>query len=68
MAATKSKAVSKVETVKEKGKNFIVMKAENTVLYRIGYEGGGEVPAILSGLYTKPEIAERAIQAYQEGK
>lgn len=57
-----AKAVSKVETNQEK--SFIVMKQDIGVLYRIGLEGGGVVPDVLSGRYTSIHAAELDIQKY----
>lgn len=62
MATSTSKSVSKVETSSEK--SFIVMKQDLGVLYRIGLEGGGVVPDVLSGRYTSIKAAEHDIQKY----
>lgn len=60
--AAASKAVSKVETSSEK--SFIVMKQDLSILYRVGLEGGGVVPDILSGQYTSIKAAEYDIEKY----
>lgn len=61
-----SKTAQKVETDKENGKNFLIMHADGCSLYKIGYEGGGEVPAELANtLYTSILVAEKAIEAYK---
>lgn len=57
-----SKSVSKVETSSDK--SFIVMKQDVGVLYRIGLEGGGVVPDVLSGQYTSITAAEMDIKKY----
>ena len=33
-------------------------------MLEIYYEGGGEVPAALSGMYTSSSVAQQAINAY----
>jgi len=60
---SKSNKVSTVEAGKDK-KNLIVMRKEGTTLWRIGFEGGGEVPQKLAGLYTSTKVAEQAIKDY----
>jgi hypothetical protein len=57
-----SKSVSKVQTDSPKG--FIVMKQDIGVLYRVGLEGGGVVPDVLTGRYTSIAAAELDIQKY----
>jgi hypothetical protein len=57
-----SKSVSKIET--DSPKKFIVMKQDLGVLYRVGLEGGGVVPDILSGRYTSIKAAEYDIEKY----
>jgi hypothetical protein len=36
--------------------------------YEIYYEGGGEVPAVLSGKYTDHRTAQKAIDLYLQGR
>jgi hypothetical protein len=36
--------------------------------YLIGWEGGGEVPFALSGLYTSANLAEQAIDTYMKNR
>lgn len=61
-----SKTAQKVESGKENGKDFVIMHADGSSLYKVGYEGGGEVPAELaSTLYTSITVAEKAIEAYK---
>lgn len=57
-----AKSVSKVETNSEK--SFVVMKQNLGVLYRVGLEGGGVVPDVLSGQYTSIAAAEMDIKKY----
>ena len=57
-----AKAVSKVETSSEK--SFIVMRQDLGILYRVGLEGGGVVPDVLSGQYTSIKAAEYDIEKY----
>lgn len=59
-----AKAVSKVETELDSQKDFIVMKQDTSTLYRIGLQGGGVVPTLLSGQYTSIHAAELDIKKY----
>ena len=36
--------------------------------YEIYLEGGGEVPQILTGAYTSPGVAQKAIDLYLENR
>jgi len=45
-----------------------VMNNKNGPHYVIGWEGGGEVPLALSGLYTSKGDGEKAIYSYVKGK
>lgn len=49
-------------------KNFRLVVDDLSALVRVEYEGGGEVPAILSGLYTDSVEANKAIAAYAADK
>lgn len=62
---SRSKTVHSVET---DGKAFLVMRAEGSVLFRIGLEGGGVVPEQLKGLYTSQAVAENDINKYLESR
>lgn len=61
-AGTTTKAVEKKEG---KSKNFLIRQREGTTLFNISYEGGGEVPAELAGLYTTEQLAEAAVARYK---
>jgi hypothetical protein len=67
MSATKSlsKSVAEVPTG---GKAFKIMRADGSVLYRIGLENGGVVPDVLTGFYTSVSVAENAVQKYLESR
>ena len=42
-----------------------VQKVKGTInLFEIKFDGGGQVPEVLKGLYNKALIAERAIKDY----
>lgn len=48
-----------------KRKELKVLKVDNTSLFGLGYEGGGELPDELKGaMWTSPVKAEKAAQAY----
>lgn len=49
-------------------KNFRLVVDDLSALVRIEYEGGGEVPADLKGLYTDSVEANKAIVAYAADK
>jgi len=49
-------------------KALVVMPNRNGPHYVIGWERGGEVPAVLSGLYTNVGTAEQAIYNYVKSK
>lgn len=57
-----SKAVSRVET--DQVKDFKVLKCDQGALFRVGLDGGGVVPDMLSGLYTSIKAAEFDIKKY----
>jgi hypothetical protein len=59
-----SKAVQQVQV--QDGKDLKVLRCDSGGLFRIGYDGGGEVPADLQSLYTSPRLAVQAINAYLE--
>lgn len=61
-----AKTLQKVDSGKVGGKDFVVMPADGSCLYKVGYEGGGEVPKELSRtLYTSIIVAEKAIEGYK---
>lgn len=45
-------------------KELQVVKEVNSSLYRIKFEGGGELPKALSGRYTSTKLAQDAINNY----
>lgn len=61
MTVSKSKSVQEVQT---EGKSLKVLRMDSGSLFRIGFDGGGVVPEVLSGLYTSPRVAEQDIQKY----
>lgn len=42
-----------------------IEKVPATTLVRVVWNGGGEVPAVLSGTYTSPLAAKRAIEVWK---
>lgn len=63
----KGTTVSKVESEKksDKKKDFIIRQLDGTSLYSIAFEDGGQVPQMLSGLYTSETAAGYAIKQYE---
>ena len=51
--------------VKGETKELKVRLAKNTCLYELYYDNGGEVPAILKGLYTSEHVAKLAAGSYK---
>ncbi len=51
----------------KENKNFIIDQNTNG-LYFVRFEGGGQVPVVLSGKYLRYEVAQYAINAYLVGK
>lgn len=43
-------------------KDIEIVPVPNTALWKIRFTGGGEVPAVMRGLYTSPAIAQAAIE------
>jgi len=48
----------------ERVKELKVLKAGNGNMFRIGFEGGGEVPRELDGLWTSERVASMAVDAF----
>lgn len=46
-------------------KNLRIESDPGSALVRIAFEGGGEVPDMLKGLYTSPADAQRAIEVWK---
>ncbi len=53
---------------KEQPKAFLTRARSNTSLYEIYFEGGGEVPQALKGLYTSHTEAQRAAASYANSR
>ena len=49
-------------------KDFVIGIKQNTRHYHISFEGGGEVPAALKGLFVKKGDAVRAIATHKGTK
>jgi len=49
---------------KGKSKELMIKKTGNGIHYYIDFEEGGQVPEELKGLYTKPYLAQQAIDSY----
>lgn len=45
-------------------KELKVFKKTNTSLYFVQFEGGGNTPTELSGMWTTPQLAQTAIDKY----
>lgn len=45
-------------------KNLVIEQVPQSTLCRIRWEGGGEVPAKLSGEFTNPVVAKQFIDAW----
>ena len=48
-------------------KGFKIERANNSMLWEIKFEGGGQIPNALTGLYTSKRDAEQAIARFQSG-
>lgn len=60
------KNTEKYYKIKEKEKKELkVIKIENTSLFGLKFVGGGELPAKLSGWYTNPQLALKAVADYK---
>ena len=57
-----------MEENKPKKELKIVHAGVNSNMYKIVYEGGGEVPNMLKGMWTSPLFAQGAINGYLNGK
>lgn len=51
-----------------KEKNLKIYRVKNSGLYAIKFVGGGQLPDDLSGMYTSPALAEKAIEKFLEPK
>lgn len=49
-------------------KDIKIERCKDGVNYYLMYEGGGELPKELSGLYTKQSIAQQAIDSYRANR
>lgn len=58
------KPAEKVQT--KGGKEWDIVGSGS--MYKIQFKSGGQIPAQLSGLYTKYEVARQAIRAYEAAK
>lgn len=46
------------------GKTIKIYRVKNTALYCINFSEGGSLPAELSGFYTSPSLADKAVKNY----
>lgn len=46
------------------GKKIFAQKPEGGALYKLFFQGGGEVPVIMSGGYSSLSYAKKAAQSY----
>lgn len=51
-----------------KEKNLKICKVKNSGLFAIKFVGGGQLPDDLSGMFTAPALAEKAIEKHMEPK
>jgi len=49
-------------------KKLIAVPATGTGLYRVQFEGGGQLPEELEGRFTSREVAQTNIDIYVENK
>lgn len=49
-------------------KELRVVKRDTDTFFRIAYEGGGESPAELQGVFTNQAIADRTLMLYKAAK
>ena len=52
----------------KKSKQLLIRQAPPMAMYEIYYEGGGEVPTTLTGLYTSQLMAQKDIDMYLANK
>ena len=52
--------------IRENSKELITRMTDYGIIVR--YAGGGQLPAVLDGLYTSYELANRAIENYEATK
>jgi len=52
--------------VTPKGKEVATFICPKTAHYRVKFVQGGELPEVLSGLYTSERVADQAISQYLE--
>ena len=45
-------------------RNMVLKSIVNTALYKWVYQGGGQVPTYLRGMYTSPTDAKKAMDRY----
>lgn len=48
--------------------NKALVPVQTVYGWKVYYEGGGQLPAVLTGLYTNKEAANKAIELYQSQK
>ena len=49
-------------------KDLDIIKIQNTALFGLKFRGGGELPKVLSGMYTNPTLAQKAIDKYLQSR
>lgn len=52
-------------TVENKTRKLRLVQVDNTSLFRLEWEGGGRLPKVLEGMFTKRE-AEKAAKKYSK--
>ena len=67
-AEAKGKTASPKKAKKDKvvqPRDMVLKQVKNTALYKWVYDGGGQVPAYLRGMYTSPSDAKKGMDRYK---
>ena len=64
-AEAKGKTVSSKKEKVVQPRALVLKQVVNTCLYKWVYNGGGQVPTYLRGMYTSPTDAKKAMDRYE---
>lgn len=64
-AEAKGKTASPKKEKVVQPRSLVLKQVVNTSLYKWVYDGGGQVPAYLRGMYTSPTDAKKAMERYE---
>jgi len=64
-AEVKGKTASPKQEKVVQPRSMVLKQVVNTALYKWVYDGGGQVPAYLRGMYTSPIDAKKAMDRYE---